>query len=388
VARSTSPPVVYLDHAASTPVVPEAVAALTQVLADHPGNPSGSHRLARDARRLVDDAREVVADALGARPGDVVFTSGGTEADNLAVAGAPGVAEGVVVCSAVEHHAVLDPVVARGDGRHRVVGVDARGVIDLEALDAALDPTVALVSVHLVNNEVGTVQPLHEVAEVVRRAAPGALLHTDAVQALPWLDLREAALPADLVSVSAHKVGGPKGVGALVVREGVRLHPMLVGGGQERERRGGTQNVPGIVGFGAAVDVLERDRKDVVERVEVLRDRLADGLLASVDGLVETGVPGADRSHKVAGSCHVCIEGVEAEALLFLLEEQGICASAAASCASGALEPSHVLAAMGVPRVLAQGSLRLSLGATTTDHDVDVALEAVPAAVERLRSFA
>jgi cysteine desulfurase len=380
-------PVVYLDHAASTPVCPEAVAALTAVLVDHPGNPSGAHRLARDARRLVDDAREVVADAVGARPGDVVFTSGGTEADNLAVAGAPGVDDGVVVCSAVEHHAVLDPVVARGGGRHRLVGVDRRGVVDLDALAAALDESVALVSVMLVNNEVGVVQPLAEVAEVVRAHAPQALLHTDAVQALPWLDVAVAAAGADLISLSAHKVGGPKGVGALVVREGVRLRPQVLGGGQERERRPGTQNVPGIAAMAAAVEVTVRDRKAVVDRVAALRNRLADGLVAQVDGLVETGVVGGDRSGKVAGSCHVCVDGIESEALLFLLEDRGICASAASSCASGALEPSHVLTAMGLSPSLVAGSLRLSLGATSTDHDVDVALEAVPASVERLRLF-
>lgn len=381
-------PVVYLDHAASTPVCADAVAAMVAVLEGEPGNPSGAHRLARRARRLLDDAREVVADAVGAHPGGVVFTSGGTEADNLAVVGAPGVHDGVVVCSAVEHHAVLDPVLARGEGRHRLVGVDERGVIDLDALAAALDDQVALVSVMLVNNEVGTVQPLAEVAEVVRRHAPGALLHTDAVQGLPWLDVAEQAVAADLVSISAHKVGGPKGVGALIVREGVELRPTSMGGGQERERRGGTQNVPGIAGMAAAVEVTVRNRKEVVDRVARLRDRLADGLVASVEGLVETGVAGGDRRHKVAGACHVCIEGIESEALLFLLEDRGVCASAASSCASGALEPSHVLAAMGVPRSLSGGSLRLSLGATTTDHDVDVALEAVPAAVERLRRFA
>jgi cysteine desulfurase len=385
---STSAPVVYLDHAASTPVLPEARAAMVSALTEHPGNPSGSHHLARAARRLVDDAREVVADAVGARPGDVVFTSGGTEADNLAVAGAPGVDGGVVVCSAVEHHAVLDPVVARGASRHRVVAVDAAGLIDLDALGDALDDTVVLVSVMAVNNEVGTVQPLADVAEVVRARAPQALLHTDAVQALPWLHLPEVVAPADLVSLSAHKVGGPKGVGALVVREGVSLRPSLLGGSQERARRPGTPNVPGIVALGAAVEVVQRDRKQVVDRVEVLRDRLADGLVAQVDGLVETGIVDGDRSGKVAGSCHVCIEGVEAEALLFLLEQRGICASAASSCASGALEPSHVLSAMGVAPSLAAGSLRLSLGRTTTDHDVDVALEAVPAAVERLRRYA
>lgn len=375
----------YLDHAASTPVRPEAAEAVARALREHPGNPSGAHLLARAARRALDDAREVVAAAVGAEPGEVVFTSGGTEADNLAVAGRAG--RGVVVCSAVEHHAVLDPVEALGPGRHRVVGVDERGRIDLEALADVLDGSVALVSVMLVNNEVGTIQPLAEVVELVRRRAPGALVHTDAVQALPWLDVADRAAGADLLSLSAHKVGGPKGIGALVVRGGAELDPLMRGGGQERGRRPGTQNVPGALGLAAAVAATVADRDEDVARVEKLRDRLADGLLASVEGLVETGVVGGDRSGKVAGSCHVCIDGVESEALLFLLEDRGVCASAASSCSSGALEPSHVLAAIGLPPSLAGGSLRLSLGPASTDADVDRALEAVPAAVERLRLF-
>lgn len=364
---------------------------MVRALRDLPGNPSGAHVLARAARRALDDAREVLADAVGAEPGEVVFTSGGTEADNLAVSGVVGRAGGVAVCSAIEHHAVLHPVEAYGQQhaphRHRVVGVDSHGVIDLDALAAALEPGVSLVSVMLVNNEVGTIQPLAEVAEVVRSRAPSAVLHTDAIQAFPWVDVAALAGPADLISLSAHKFGGPKGVGALIVRSGTAVAPALLGGGQERERRSGTQNVPGIVAMAAAAEATQADRKAVVDRVSRLRDRLADGLLAAVEGLVETGVVDGDRSNKVAGSCHVCVEGVESESLLFLLEDKGVCASAASSCASGALEPSHVLAAMGVPAALAQGSLRLSLGATTTDAEIDLALEAVPAAIERLRLF-
>jgi len=382
---SPDPPAAYLDHSGSTPMRPEAFDAMVPWLRDRPANPSGAHRLARDARRAVDDAREVMAEVLGARPGEIVFTSGGTEADNLAVFGVHDRRGGVVVCAATEHHAVLEPTESLGG---RLVAVDRRGVIDLEALAAALDDGVTLVSVMAANNEVGTIQPLAAVADLVAGLAPTASLHTDAVQALTWLDVAEVAAGADLVSVSAHKFGGPKGVGALVVRDGTPLAARQRGGGQERERRSGTQNVAGIVAMATAAGLASATRAATVARVGAQRDRLADGLLAAIPGAVETGVVDGDRSGRLAGTCHLCLPGIESEALLFLLEEVAISASAAASCASGAMEPSHVLAAMGVPRDLAFGSLRLSLGWSTTDAEVDHALAAIPPAVARLRSFA
>jgi len=387
--------VAYLDHAASTPVRPEARAAMLDWLGDTTGNPSGAHRMARDARRAIDDARDVFAAVTGFAPGDIVFTAGGTEADNLAVLGVldaiaddrPGA---LAVCPATEHHAVLEPVEARAG---RVVAVRPDGQVDLDALADALDDSVALVSVMAVNNETGVITDLGAVLDLVDEAAPGALVHTDAVQALTWLDLAAATTGAsgrrvDLLSLSAHKFGGPQGVGVLAVRAGTPLRARLLGGGQERGRRSGTQNVAGIAGAAAAAAISARTRSATVDHLGALRDRLADGLHEAIDGLVETGVsaPG-DRHAKIAGSCHVCIPDVEAEALLVLLETHGVYASAASSCASGAQDPSHVLAAMGVPRDLAEGSLRLSLGWPTTDADIDAALEAVPAAVERLRSF-
>jgi cysteine desulfurase len=374
------PDVVYLDHAATTPMRPQAVEAMLPWLREAHGNPSGSHRLARAARRAVDDARDDLAELLGCRPGEIVFTSGGTEADNLAVFGA-GTERGVPVCSAVEHHAVLDPVRARGG---RVARVDAGGVLDLDDLDRVLrdGAPVGLVSVLLAGNEVGTVQDLEAVKAVVDAAAPGALLHTDAVQAFAWVDIETRAAPADLVSISGHKFGGPMGIGALAVREPATVAPMLLGGGQERGRRSGSTPVAAIVGLAVAARACAEDRKATVERVAALRDRLADGLVAVIPGAVESG----DRARKVASNCHLCFPGVEAEALLFLLDQEGVCASAASSCASGAAEPSHVLSALGVPPELAGGSLRLSLGWTTTEADVRRALEVVPAAVARLRS--
>ncbi|MGY6500867.1 MAG: cysteine desulfurase family protein [Acidimicrobiales bacterium] len=379
----------YLDHAATTPLRPEARRALVAALDGPLGNSTGAHRGARAARTAVEEARDVVAAALGCRPAEVVFTGGGTESDNLAVVGVIGATGGTAVCSAIEHHAVLDPVVASGG---RTVGVDPLGRLDLDALADALDPTVALVSVMAANNEIGVVQDLSAIADVMRSHAPDAVLHTDAVQAVPWLDVAEVAAPAALVSVSAHKVGGPHGVGVLVMREGVRLAPLHRGGGQERDRRSGTHNVAGIVATAAALAATEADRADTVTRVGALRDRLADTLVSTVPGVWETAVPVGpdgrrDRSGKIAGSCHLCIDDIESEALLFLLDQGGVAASAASSCSSGALDPSHVLAALGIPRDRAKGSLRLSLGHTTTEAEVDHAIDVVGGAIERLRSY-
>lgn len=359
-------------------------------LEDRYGNPSGSHRLARDAVRAVDEARERVAAALGCAPGEVVFTSGGTESDNQAVTGGMPPRSGVPVCSAVEHHAVLDPVEALGG---RTVAVDAAGRVDLDALAGVLDEVgdgVSVVSVMLANNETGVINDLAAVAAVVRAhepEVPRVPLHTDAVQAAAWLDLAVAAAPADLVSVSGHKLGGPKGIGALVVRQHTSIRPLVLGGGQERGRRSGTLNVAGIVGLAAALEATVEQRAATNDRVAALRDRLAEGLVAAVPGAVETAVRGGDRSAVLPGICHLCIEGVDAETLLFLLESEGVMASAASSCSSGAQQSSHVLAAMGVPEQMARGSLRLSLGWDSTDDDVEAALRAVPVAVARVREF-
>jgi cysteine desulfurase len=370
----------YLDHAATTPMRPEAVDAMLPYLSEQFANPSGSHRFARQARAAVDDARESVAVVLGCAPGEVVFTSGGTEGDNTAVFGTVARRGGVAVCPATEHHAVLAPVEHL---KGVEVAVTATGAVDLDALADVLrtTPSVSVVSVMAVNNEVGTVNDLAAVARVVRALAPGAVLHTDAVQAPCWLDLRAVTPLVDLLSLSAHKFGGPKGVGVLVARQGVAYEPMVVGGGQERERRSGTHNVPGIMALAAALRATDAERIDERERLTALRDALVDTLLAELPGVHET-VP---RDHKVAGSAHVCIEGIENEALLFLLDEAGVCASAASACAAGAMEPSHVLAAMGVPRQLALGALRLTLGRTTTEADVDRGVDVVIDGVRRLR---
>jgi len=370
----------YLDHAATTPLRPAARDAMLPWLGERFGNPSGDHRVARAARQAVDEARDLVAAVLGCRPGDVVFTSGGTEADNMAVRGVHAARPGPVLCSAIEHDAVRNPVRSVGG---TTVAVDARGVLDLDALGAALTPDLTLLAVMTANNEIGVIQPLAEAAELVRRRAPRAVVHTDAVQAASWLDLAAVVAGADLIAVSSHKVGGPQGVGALVARPGAPLRPLLLGGGQERELRSGTHNVAGIVGMAAALRAAAAERNAAATRVGALRDRLAEGLLAAVPGAVETGV--GEGAPRLPGTLHLCIPGIESEALLFLLDEAGVCASAASACASGAHQASHVLAAMGIGPEQGAGALRLSLGWTSTDEDVDDALRVIPAAVAHLR---
>lgn len=291
------------------------------------------------------------------------------------------------------------------------VGVDSKGILDLDQLSQTVGENTKLVSVMLVNNETGIIQPLAEVAEVLAERAPQAVFHTDAVQAVNWLDVAELAKSAQMISLSAHKFGGPKGVGVLIARRGVNFVPLIFGGGQERERRAGTHNVAGIAGLAAAAEVAVGQRAANVQKVSRLRDQLADFLMASIPGVLETGVSGidlarstgdrsqksvgdfgqkiaGDRSHKIAGSCHLCFKGIESEALLFLLEREGVYASAASSCASGAFELSHVLAAMGISRDLAKGSLRLSLGGATTQAEVDLACRVIPPAVGQLRKAA
>ncbi|MEJ7722705.1 MAG: cysteine desulfurase family protein [Ilumatobacteraceae bacterium] len=370
----------YLDHAATTPMRASAVTAMMPFLSDLYANPSGSHRFARQARAAVDDARDVVAAAVGCRPGEVVFTGGGTESDNTALLGCLDVAKSRtrLVCPATEHHAVLHVVEQAGGA---VVPTDATARVRLDVLAEALGPDVAAVSVMAVNNEVGTVNDVGAVAALVRDRAPGAVVHTDAIQAPCWLDLRPLWAHVDLLSLSAHKFGGPKGVGALIVRHGTDLSPLIVGGGQERELRSGTHNVAGIAAMASALAGTDAERSDTCQHIGALRDRLVDGVMAGLDGVLET----VNRADKVAGSAHLCFADVESESLLYLLDQAGLCASAASACASGAMEPSHVLAAMGITREWSVGAVRMSLGRTTTLAETDRAVDALVDAVGTLR---
>jgi cysteine desulfurase len=380
----------YLDHASTTPMRAEATEAMLPYLTGHYGNPSGGHHESRVARTAVEDARDQIAALLGAGPGEVVFTAGGTEADNLAVAGAwealaaTPEPPGALVCAAMEHHAVLNSCRAlsrRTGAELREVRTDKDGIIDLDQLAEFCTGEVGLVSVMTVNNEIGTIQPVDQVASVVRFGSPRAVLHTDAVQAVAWLDVGPVTAAADLVTVSAHKFGGPMGTGALVVRHGTGLYPVIHGGGQERDRRSGTHNVAGIVGMAAALSATVSGRSETVTATTARRDRLGDGLLSRAAGIAETGL----RENKVGGHLHLRFAGVESEALVILLDQAGVAVSAGAACSSGATDASHVLTSMGLDRQEAATGIRFSLGSTTTDADIDQALAAVPAAVAQLR---
>jgi cysteine desulfurase len=383
-------PSTYLDHGATTPLRPEVAHAMAEARSEPLGNPTGSHRPAQRARRLLEEARDEVAAQLGRDPGEIIFTSGGTESANLAVFGAlgPATADGrsaVVVCSAVEHPAVRES--CRAAARWpavtwRELPVDGTGSVELEALAGMLDPETALVAVMLANNETGVVQPLNRVVDTVREGSDTARVFTDAVQATSFLSLARCTAGADLVALSAHKVGGPVGVGALAVRPPTDIAPRQYGGGQERERRSGTQDVIGAVGLAAALRLATAERAETVRRVTALRDRLAAGLTGTVAGVHRTVPAGVEV---LPGHLHLCLRGIEREELLLALSERGVCASGGSSCASGALEASYVLAAMGVPDELARGAVRFTLGYDTTGADIDRALAIVPEVVASLR---
>jgi cysteine desulfurase len=373
---------VYLDHAATSPLRPEARTAMEPFHDVAYANPSGSHRFAREVRKVIDEARDMVAEVIGCAPGEVVFTSGGTEGANTAILGAVRRHGGRAVCSAAEHHAVLH-CVEHVDGE--VLPVTTGGVVDPVALRETLRglDNVSVVSTMAVNNEVGAITDLVEVSRAVRRTHPDSVLHTDAVQAACWLDLRDVWPHVDVMTLSAHKFGGPKGMGIMIVRDGVHVDPLILGGGQERDRRSGTHNVAGIVGTAVALSVTHDHRTEEVARLRGLRDRLVNGVTSQV--ACATATLPSDSS--VAGIAHLCLEGIESEPLLFLLDKEDVCASAASACASGAMEPSHVLAAMGVEAERAKGALRLSLGHTTTQNDIDRAVVAVTNAVEYLHEM-
>jgi cysteine desulfurase len=381
---------VYLDHAASTPMRPEAITAMLPFLAEHPGNPSGAHAASRATKTALEAAREGVAAVCGARPSEIVFTGGGSEGDNLAVKGAAWAARGEdgrrtgVVTTGIEHKAVLGAAARLGRDGFRVATIPATaaGAVDLTALANALDDHTAVVSVMLVNNETGVIQPLDAVAALVRERAPQAVVHTDAVQAPQWLDLRTAAVPAHLIAISGHKFGGPKGVGALVVRDGTPLVPLVEGGGHERDLRAGTQNVAGIVALATALRLTDTRRAEETTRIASLRDRLQAGLLDQVADVTVNGDPG----HRVAGVLHCAFGGVEAETLLVALDQTGVYAASGSACSSGAVDPSHVLLAMGMPRERALSSVRFSLGYASTADDIEQALRIIPEVVAKLRA--
>ena len=374
---------IYLDHAATSPLRPEALEAMLPYLTANPGNPSSLHASGRRARKAIDEARETIAGLISAQPREVVFTAGGTEADNLAVKGAAWAATARgrhLVTTAVEHKAVLNTtaILARANFEVVHLPVDRNGRVDPVDVAAALTERTTLVSVMAANNEVGTLQPIATIGEIVR--GHGAKLHVDAVQWAAHAPIDVNAWQADLVSLSAHKLGGPQGVGALYVRRGTQLLPQLQGGSQERQRRAGTENVAGIVGFAAAFRLAHADPAEA----DLLRDlsrRLRSGL-EELDGVSLTGHP----DERLPNNVSVVIDGVEGGDLVAALDLEGVEVSTGSACTSGSTEPSHVLLAMGIDPHLAHGSLRITTGPETTTDDVDAALTAIRAVLPRLRA--
>ncbi|WP_206062846.1 cysteine desulfurase family protein [Nocardioides piscis] len=384
-------PPVYLDHAATTPMLPAAIEALTQRLAQV-GNANSLHASGRGARRVVEESRETIARALGARPADVVFTAGGTESDNLALKGifwarrAEDPRRVRILASAIEHHAVLDPLVwlaEAEDAEVELIGVDAQARLQVDALRTAIerDPaSVALISVMWANNEVGTLQPLDEV--VALAAEHGIPVHTDAVQAIGAVPVDFAASGVDALSLTGHKVGGPYGVGALVVRRDLQVSALVHGGGQERDIRSGTLDPPAIAGLAAAVEASVKTQAEHAERIGSLRDQLVRRVIEVVPDAHLHGHP-VDR---LPGNAHLGFPGCEGDSLLMLLDARGIECSTGSACSAGVPQPSHVLLAMGCDPDQARHSLRFSLGHTSTEADVDALVEAIGPVVERARA--
>ncbi|MGH7458012.1 MAG: cysteine desulfurase family protein [Longimicrobiaceae bacterium] len=376
---------IYLDHAATTPLRPEALEAMLPLLGERFGNPSSVHAWGRKASVALEEARERLAATIGAEPGEVIFTRGGTEADNLALLGrARAQPEGAVVCSATEHSAVLETVRALGGAGRRtiILPVDRDGLVELGSLHGVLTEHPAVVSVMWVNNEVGTVQPVPELAAGCREA--GVVFHSDAIQALGKVELDARGSGADLLSFSAHKVGGPKGTGALFVRRGTALDPILRGGAQERGLRAGTQDVAGAVGFSLAAELAERGREREATRLGRLRDRLESGLRESVSELVVNGA-GARRSPAIL---NVSIPGADGEGLVLALDLEGVAVSSGSACSSGTVEPSRVLTAMGLARAAAVSPVRFSLGPESNGEEIDRVLEILPRVIQRAKALA
>lgn len=389
---STSAKLIYLDHAATTPVREEVLSAMLPYFSGVYGNPSSFYTIAQEARKAVDDSREVVARVLGARMSEIVFTSGGTESDNTAL---KGVAFGMrtvgnhVITTAIEHHAVLHTCHQLEQFGFEVtyLPVDEYGLVDPDDVGRAITDQTILVSVMLANNEIGTVEPLSDISRVVKdeavRRGQNITMHTDAVQAAGFLDLDVGQLGVDLLSLSAHKFYGPKGAGALYVRRGTPFEPLQMGGGQERQRRSGTENVPGVVGLAEALRLATQEKESESMHAARLRDKVIAGIVDTIEMAHLNGHP----TRRLPNNVSVSFEGVEGEPVLLGLDFSGICASSGSACSSASLEPSHVLLAIGHSADVAQGSLRITVGRDNTDDDVDHLLSVLPGVVGKLRAM-
>jgi cysteine desulfurase len=378
---------IYLDHNATTPLDPLVVDRMAQAMRDVWGNASSVHHFGQQAKAALDEARTAVAALIGGDASEIVFSAGGTESDNLAIRGAAEALEPSgrkhLVTSAIEHEAVLNTMkaLARRGWRVTVVPVDASGIVSIDRMREAITDDTALVSVMHANNEIGTIQPVADIAAIAHER--GALFHTDAVQSAGKIAIDVRALGVDLLTIAGHKFYGPKGTGALWIKRGVRLISPVTGGRQERSRRAGTENVPALVGLGAAAEVAQKKMLAEAPRLAGLRDRLEAGVLAAVPGTERNGA----AAPRVPNTSNISIDRVEAESLLIGLDLAGIAVSSGSACSSGTLEPSHVLKAMGLPHARTLGSIRFSLGASNTGADVDRVIEVLPPIVEKLRSL-
>jgi cysteine desulfurase len=380
---------VYLDHAATTPVDQHVLQAMLPYFSERFGNPSSIHRSGRAALDALDEARDNVAAVLGAGPKEIVFTGGGSEANNLAIKGVAlaqrAAGKGAhIITSAIEHHAVLHAVEAleAAGFSATILPVDPDGLVDPDDLRAALRPDTVLVSIMYANNEIGTIQPIAELGAICREQ--GVPFHTDAVQTAGALPLNVQSLNVDLLTLSAHKFYGPKGVGSLFVRRATPLLPQINGGGQERRRRAGTENVAGIVGLALALRLAEEQRESYARTCVALRERLLAGIRARIPMVELNGHP----TRRLPNNLNVTFEYVEGESMLLLLDQQGIAASSGSACTSGSLEASHVLLALGLPPERAIGAIRFTVGRATTPHEIDYVLDVLPPVIERLRSVA
>lgn len=377
---------IYLDHSATTPVKPEVVNAMLPYFTEIFGNPSSIHGFGQDARNSVSTNREVIAKFINASADELYFTGGGSESDNWAIRGVAHAykAKGNhIITSTIEHHAVLHTCEALEKEGFEVtyLPVDSDGKIDLAALEAAIKETTTLITIMAINNEIGTIQPIAEIGALAK--SKNVLFHTDAVQALGNIALDVKSMNIDLMSMSSHKIYGPKGVGALYIKKGVKIKNLIEGGAQERKRRAGTENVPGIVGFAKAVEISSETFEAHVNHLTILRDRLMKGILEQVPYVKLNGHP-TDRH---PGNVNVCFEFIEGESLLLSLDLVGIAGSSGSACTSGSLDPSHVLMAIGLPHEIAHGSLRLTIGDSTTEEEVDYTIEKLIEIVARLRSY-
>ncbi len=375
---------VYADNAATTRVKPEVFAKMIPYFTEHYGNPSSIYSIGRDSAVAILHAREKIAQCLNCDPNEIIFTSGGSESDNAAITGiAKKRGKGHIITSKIEHHAVLHTVQAleKEGFEATYLDVDGDGIISLDALRAAIREDTILITIMYANNEIGSIQPIKQIGEIAREHK--IPFHTDAVQAAGHLKIDVRAENIDMLSLSAHKFGGPKGTGVLYVKRGINPKNLILGGGQERGKRAGTENIAGIIGTAEALSLTLSHIDEVTPRVTVMRDRLIDGILKNIPYTRLNG----GREHRLPGNVNISVEYIEGESLILLLDLNGICASSGSACTTGSLDPSHVLLALGLTHEVAHGSLRLTINDETTDEDIDYILEVLPKVVDRLRAM-